>query len=98
MPGFEVDLDELDRAAASLRSLDAEHRDEAVTRYWINPGETGHPDLAAALADFQEVSDTVQRRLPADAAMTADRLAGNAQQYRDLDTNLSKDLRHDHGR
>ena len=82
------------RAAAVLRTLAAEYRDQPLTRYWMAPEETGHDDLAAALAEFQQAADGLARHLPEDLTDIAYRLAGTAAGYQHADTAVADQLRH----
>jgi hypothetical protein len=93
MAELSADPAELLRAAAVLRTLVAEYHDQPVTRYWMSPTETGHDELAAALAEFQQVSAEVSHRLPEDVAETAYRLSGIATGYQHTDTALAEQLR-----
>lgn len=96
MAELAADPAELSRAAAVLRTLAAEYRDAPYSRYWMSPAETGYDDLAAALAEFQQVSGDRSRALPADVDETAFRLAGVALSYQHADSHLAAQLNRSH--
>ena len=93
MAELSADPAELLRAAAVLRTLAADYRDQPFSRYWMAPTETGHDDLAEALAEFQQVSAEVTGQLPADVTEIAYRLAGTAATYQRTDAALADRMR-----
>jgi hypothetical protein len=93
MAELSADPAELLRAAAVLRTLAAEYQDQPLTRYWMSPSETGHDELAAALAEFHEVSAEVTGRLPEDVTEIAYRLSGTAAAYQGVDAALAARMR-----
>jgi hypothetical protein len=89
MHGDQVDFGELWRVARLVRELSDAFAAGASTRYAINPSEIGHPELAAALDEFQDQSGRATDLLDNSMTETAYRLRDTAAHYRDRDQELA---------
>lgn len=77
-----------DAAQAMHRTVD-EFDELPVTRYALNPDEVGNLEIAAALREFQDVSEQVVGLLRADTRSMADHVALTATHLVEADRRLA---------
>ena len=89
MSGFSMSPDELITAAQVMRRAVGELDELPATRYSLDPDEMGNPELAAALREFQKVSEEVVGLLRADTGAMADHVAFTASDVVETDQRLA---------
>jgi hypothetical protein len=92
MGGFRVDLHDLIRAAEAVGSAGATVKKDSLLGYSVSSRSVGHPDLASALAEFDDKSRQAVDALSASATELAERMKQAAVEYRDADATVAKEL------
>lgn len=92
MDGFRVDLHDLNRAAEAVGSAGADVKKDSLLGYSVSSRSVGHPDLAAALAEFDSESRQAVDALSASATEVAERMRQAALEYQDVDAIVAKEF------